>query len=154
MDYENQIKDKLGLKSVAEFARYLGAPVRTIYAYIKGHRGVKSPASMKWKWGAYIDAVKYRALSVTGWKCKSCGAITTSPENDGRKPLFCGDCGGSTNFTPVRIVDESLSAGWAERQCVCGHSWVGGPQNVDENCPKCNPPNQGANQGASHGESK
>ena len=25
------------------------------------------------------------------------------------------------------------------RQCVCGHVWVGGPANVDENCPKCNP---------------
>ena len=40
---------------------------------------------------------------------------------------------------PVR----SESSGSAFRQCVCGHTWVGGPQDIDENCPMCNPPNRG-----------
>lgn len=105
MDYEKQIKEETGLKSIAEFARYLGAPVRTIYAWIHERRGKKSPSLWTWRIPAYIDAVKYRALSVAGWKCRQCGAVIEAGGTDGRKPPSCGGCGGKY-FNPVKIIEE------------------------------------------------
>jgi len=147
MNYEREIKEKTGAKTVLEFARILGAPVRTFYAYCR--EGKTGRAPRPWQWGAYLDAAKYRSLSVEGWKCKGCGAVIEAGKNDGRKPPFCGGCG-SKYFSPVKVVHEpgiknveSQSAGSVEI-IMAYHSPVGfiekfryGRSRLPQSCIRC-----------------